>query len=541
MPVPYGENLYIYGLHDRDGEDLMEHQGRAKGWVVVTEEIRANPHDTSGGDYRDLADRGFGVIVRLNHAYGSDGTIPRREKYDDFARRAANFVRNSKGAHIWIVGNEMNLEREQPRLPNSNHAERITPRRYAECYKKVREAIKSVPGHADDQVIVGAIGPWNGETSYDADPQGAYPANKIADPNAPAPAGYPYHGFFGDYIRYLRDMLLAIGRENCDGIAIHAYTHGYDPTLVFSDVKMGKPFQKYYLHFRTYRDQMNAIPFPFRDLPVYLTEMNGDQEGDAPWADGSRYPEGTKWPDVNKGWVKNAYREINDWNRAGNQQIRCAVLYRWSEDDDWSIKKKTKVHQDFKEAVALSYTWDPNVRPSAPSLIDLPIEDVSAKLPVNPSLPPYPRRQRSAIRRIVFHHTGVESSKRPNLGPKDIAEIQIANKKYPRRGIAYHYYITPEGDIYQTQPLEVVSDHAGEFSASSVGICLHGHFSRERPKEGQLAAAAALVAKLAGELGLPVDGETVVGHSELRVTESPGKTWPEWKPTLLDRARRLAG
>jgi len=190
MAVPYGESAYIYGMHDRGGEALMrDAQGRARGWVLVTEQIGANPGDTDGKDYTDLADQGFGVIVRLNHAYGSDGTIPHSSRYRDFARRVANFVKNSPGAHIWLLGNEPNLEREQPR------GERITPRLYAECYRMSRSAVHRLPGHENDQVIIAPIGPWNGETPYEADPQGAYPANKVAG----APNEYPYHGFFGDW------------------------------------------------------------------------------------------------------------------------------------------------------------------------------------------------------------------------------------------------------------------------------------------------------------------------------------------------------
>lgn len=80
MAVPYGENQYIYGLHDPGGENLLMHEGKAKGWVLVTEEIRANPVDSSGkGDfYKRLADQGFGVIVRLNHAYGLTAPFPSR-------------------------------------------------------------------------------------------------------------------------------------------------------------------------------------------------------------------------------------------------------------------------------------------------------------------------------------------------------------------------------------------------------------------------------------------------------------------------------
>jgi len=286
MAVRKGESLYIYGMHDRGGEHLMVQNGEAKGWVLVTEEIRANPSDQGGSNYTDLSDKGFGVIVRLNHAYGADGTIPLSAKYADFAQRAANFARNSPGAHIWIIGNEMNLEREQPRKhPGASESETITPRLYADCYKACRNAIHRVPGHENDQVVVGAIGPWNPETNYDKDPQGKYPANKIPG----GPGHYPYFGHFGDYIQYLRDLLLAIGPENCDAIAVHAYTHGIDPELGFNEQKMGPPFQKYSYHFRTYQDQMKAIPSEFRHPPIYLTEMDQDEI----------------WENANRGWVQN--------------------------------------------------------------------------------------------------------------------------------------------------------------------------------------------------------------------------------------------
>ncbi len=520
MAVPYGESAYIYGLHDRGGEKNLTRNNQARGWVLVTEEIRANPNDRSGGNYKSLADKGFGVIVRLNYAYGNEGTIPHSSQYDNFARRAANFARNSKGAHIWLIGNEMNLEREQPR------GQRITPRLYAECYKKCRTAIKAVPGRQNDQVIVGAIGPWNGETSYPADPQGMYIANQI--PNAPSQ--YPYQGFFGDFIKYMRDMLLAIGPQQCDGMAIHAYSHGYDPKLIFSKEKMGAPFQKYYFHFRTYQDQMTAIPFEFRQLPVYLTEANGDKESD-----------GSKWPNKNSGWIKNAYREINRWNQDRNHQIRAVILYRWSRDDDWNIDGKRNVQRDLKEAVAKGYKWIPDVPPKRypqelRPVVSIQIQDISATLPTNPALPPYGTRSLLSIRQVVINHTATP----PGVTPLRIAQYQVSNERRPRPGIAYHFCITAAGEVFQTQPLTVISEHAGQFSAQSVGVSLIGNFTDAPPPEAQLNATAALLAKLTGDLNLPLDGNTVVGYSELAVTASPGATWPAWKPVLLEKAQAAA-
>jgi hypothetical protein len=284
-------------------------------------------------------------MVQLNYAYGSAGTLPPSDQYANFARRAANFVAHSSGANIWIVGSEMNSERYWPRLPGSDQGERIIPRLYADCYRQVRQAIHAVPGHENDQVLVGPIAPWNGQLSYEADPRGQYPANQVKE----IAEGYPYNGFYGDYIVYLKDILLAIGPQNVDGIAIHAYTHGYDPNLVFSDAKMiDAPFENYYYHFRTYQDQMNVIPPEFRTLPVYLTETNGGRE-----------PDGTTWSDANSGWVKNVYREIDTWNKGGNQPIRAVLLYRWSNSDGWGIEGKLNVQEDFREAIAQDYRWRP--------------------------------------------------------------------------------------------------------------------------------------------------------------------------------------
>ena len=168
MTLYKGENAYIYGLHDAGGEHLLVDNATPKGWVLLTEAIGSDPHAPGGGNYTGISNQGLGVIVRLNQDYGPNGTIPREEFYPQFGQRCANFVAGSQGAHIWVLGNEMNFEREQPRQAGSNLAEPITPRRYAKCYKMVRAKIKSVPGHEKDLVVVGAIGPWNGQTPYEA-------------------------------------------------------------------------------------------------------------------------------------------------------------------------------------------------------------------------------------------------------------------------------------------------------------------------------------------------------------------------------------
>jgi len=87
----------------------------------------------------------------------------------------------------------------------------------------------------------------------------------------------------------------------------------------------------------------------------------------------------------------------------------------------------------------------------------------------------------------------------------------------------------------------VVSDHAGQFSGESVGISLIGNFTDSPPPAAQINATAALIARVAGQLGLPADGNTIFGYSDLAVTASPGKTWPQWKDTLIAQAQALRG
>ena len=173
---------YIFGMHDRGGEHLMLDKSR-RGWVLVTEAVGADPYNYGGSNYTDLSNRGLGVIARLNHGYGTAGTIPHSSQYDQFARRCGNFVQASPGCHIWVIGNEMNLANERPGGPNGQV---ITPQLYATCFKRCRDRILSRPGHGEDQVVCGAVGPWNTQTKYDGNLR-------------------------GDWVKYLADILELLG------------------------------------------------------------------------------------------------------------------------------------------------------------------------------------------------------------------------------------------------------------------------------------------------------------------------------------------
>jgi len=261
------------------------------------------------------------MIARLNNGYHPNGTIPLPQYYADFAQRCANFAQASPGCTRWIIGNEMNVEIERP------HDTPITPMRYAQCFDLCRSAIKAVPGHADDQVIIGAVGPWNNRTPY--------PGNES-----------------GDWIKYFEDIQRAI--TGCDGFAIHTYARAQTVESVKSNDRMGAPFQDYHNGFRTYVDWMDAVLPRFRGLPVYCTETNAN----APWIDDDT------------GFVQAAYQEIFTWNALHpDRPISCLALYRW-EYDQWEFKTKGGVQSDFYNAVDCGYELPPITDPP----IEPPIE-----------------------------------------------------------------------------------------------------------------------------------------------------------------------
>ena len=323
MARPLNDSEYLYGLHDPGGEQIMLEKG-IPGWVFVTEAVGFNASDRGGTDYRYLSDKGLGVIVRLNAGYGGVGTIPFEQQYPNFAQRCANFVQASQGCHIWVVGNETNHPIEWPGAdwdwnaapPQPRSAdkagEKITPDRYARCYRMVRDAIHAVSGHNQDQVLTAAVAPWNNLTTY--------PGNDS-----------------GDWIKYFQDMLLAIGAANCDGITLHTYTHGPETDKIDAEVRMAAPFQTRHYQFRTYQDFMNAIPAAMRTLPVYITETDQDEA----------------WKNENTGWVRRAYGEIDYWNKNNPQQIRALILYRWPKNDKWYIDGKQGIVDDFRQAHGL--------------------------------------------------------------------------------------------------------------------------------------------------------------------------------------------
>jgi hypothetical protein len=339
------ESPYLYGIHDHapSPQEYLNHftGGGTTGWITATVAVGHNPTETWGVDFRSFSDQGHTVICRINNGYcDSGGTIPLPDQYANFAIRCANFVANSQGCSIWVIGNETNLAGEWP--PVGSHKPYVSPQSYADCFRQVYDAIKAIrPTH---KVCSQAIAPFCP----------SYPAGSVC--------GYTHDSQPLYWVPYMREMLTAIQDNGSgpDGIALHINSRGYDYADIHSTQQVSAAGQMLYFSFYVYKDWINyGIPSSMYDLPLYATECNGIYSWDGTYPD--REPDREPYK---PGWMQEIYAEINRWNTidapaAGKPVIRCVNMYRWS-GDPWridGIPQKAQILADLDAAVAQQYRW----------------------------------------------------------------------------------------------------------------------------------------------------------------------------------------
>ncbi len=322
------ETPYLYGIHDFDPRPdsfLSRLEGNGvRGTITATEAVGHDPADRSGKDYGPLASRGHRIIARLNNGYFPHGTIPLPEKWDDFARRCANFVAASSGCTIWVIGNETNLSGEWP--SDGGYRRYIAPEAYADCFRRVYDRIKAVrPTH---RVIPQALAPFAG----------------------PYGAGADHDGMPIDHVTYMRRMLSAIRSSGgVDGVAVHINSRGYSRADVFSEQKVNGNWWSFFC----YKDWLErGMPSSMWSLPVYATECNGYYF----WKGGhAEAPHETYEP----GWVQTVLLEVDRWNHNealayGRPVIHSVSFYRWCAScDGWNIDgapQEGQILADLEEA-----------------------------------------------------------------------------------------------------------------------------------------------------------------------------------------------
>src|SRR6185503_19674222 len=118
-----------------------------------------------------------------------------------------------------------------------------------------------------------------------------------------------------------------------------------------------------------------------------------------------------------------------------------------------------------------------------------PIQNITAQLKRSPTAQ-FPTRAEEQIQMIIVHHTAVA----PTVGADRIAEHRVDKQGWP--GIGYHYFITADGQIQQTNDLTAVATHAGNYNPIAIGICFAGDFTNTSPSPSQVEAGAQLIAWL---------------------------------------------
>ena len=495
---------FLFGIHDFGGEDYMR-AARKQGWIVFSEVVGHDPNDLTGKDYSSLSRQGLGVIVCLNNGHFPQGTLPLSSEYANFARRCANFVAASKGCSRWVIGNEMNYAIGRPStasalesrkhfgnapagdptlrsLPERFSAllnatdreaaqevredeELITPQLYANCYSMCRQAIHGLEGHENNQVLVGAVAPWNTQTVYPGNPN-------------------------GDWIKYFQDILLQCGASGCDGVTLHTFTHGANPTLILDNSRL-PDFPQHHCHFQAYRDFMHAIPVNMRHLPVYVTETD----------------QGGPWENVNRGWIQSAYAEIDRWNRQNAQKIQAMVLYRWPQLDRWHIKGKGGVIEDFRAALRHDYRWNVEAEQSRPEPREWGQFDRQPDR--QPDLQPEPR-----------------AARRPAEAVEEPPEVEVTEEMRMGRGMVYRVQWLkgrPPSPLYPGQHVSfpVTVKNIGTIAWPAEGpqpVALGYHFFQNRQELPFPDGRPVLTA-------LPDDvapGETVTIDAQMVIPDSPG-------------------
>lgn len=172
--------------------------------------------------------------------------------------------------------------------------------------------------------------------------------------------------------------------------------------------------------------------------------------------------------------------------------------------------------------------WQGQPEPTEPPVEPPPaykINNIIDKLTKHPTKT-YRTRELAGVESIVIHHSAVD----PSVDAYRIAAYHVNHLDWP--GIGYHYVVTAEGIIYQTNKVETLSYHVGRMNPQCVGICLLGNFTDVVPPQAQQDAAKWLVEQLQGSVLPEAEG---TGHRLVpyTATSCPGATYKQWLGNVI--------
>jgi len=141
---------------------------------------------------------------------------------------------------------------------------------------------------------------------------------------------------------------------------------------------------------------------------------------------------------------------------------------------------------------------------------------------------------------IVLHHSDIL-----NTYPQAerIIKTHLNNPKI-KQSSAYHYLIERNGEIVQFHDEEFIGYHSGNWlmNVRSIGICLGGDFTREKPTESQIFTLVGLVTDIQRRWGIPLS--QIFHHRDVKATLCPAYDLrgaiEEGQTTLLAKRLRTA-
>lgn len=144
----------------------------------------------------------------------------------------------------------------------------------------------------------------------------------------------------------------------------------------------------------------------------------------------------------------------------------------------------------------------------------------------------YRWRELAEVEQVILHHTAGANR---DFSAAEIADYHVRVQGWP--GIGYHFLVHPDGRIDYVGDIATTRYHVGDLNAGSIGICLAGDFSRERPTTTALARTRQLIQKgLWPVLGrrVPVRGHVEVWRQANRgPTSCPGDTFWQWRREVI--------
>ncbi len=356
-------NWYPYDTNDWDETDPTQLWGgeaqpfgdrldhiHDRGWLVHSgfpEEYRNRTHHLA---VKLAYERGMTNIIRVNYKWDSTArkfqTVPNDLNFqalDEFAADVINMITSPADwsehtlkdyAHIYVIGNEMNLEEETVDGP-------VSPEWYAHVFATMSQAIKSVQPWA--KVLVAQPATW----SNDVDPRVRYLWSSY-------------------YLNMLNELQLGSSPETgpyrdwVDGFALHTYGY-HDPTDRSPLTDSLGSFPEYLDGgFRTFEKVVEWIDYEgFADKPLYITETN------------TLDPEGHGVPEYADGvpqWYVKALQRVRNWNLANGHRIRSLVWFQWYDTSGgfrWSqmwrepgvdpINDMDQANEDFRSVISNLY------------------------------------------------------------------------------------------------------------------------------------------------------------------------------------------